>query len=212
MTDQQAQIKELRLRFNILASHLGGANTHLHYFLRLEEARKNYDKSFVKSYDFWEYTKLAHLETATFCLCRIYDEHGCAIQLHRFLNEIPKNGLDEVQKNLLQTDKAFCCEKSKVPAIEKLRHWRNHFGAHYNYQLTTFDGRRNLTGLKSKIAKTPSFTELQQLIDKGFEILERWASFYKSSSDFQKLIKDKDDYLFVLDAIQTKQIQMRIKR
>ena len=207
MSKHQSETEELRLRFHILATQLGVANTHLHYALRLEEARKNYDKSFLRAYDFWEYTKRAHLETATFYLCRTYDEHNCAIQLHRFLNEIPRASLNEVQKNILQTDMVFCCEKSKVPAVEKLRHWRNHFAAHYNYQLTTFRGRRDLTGLKSKTSKTPSLTELQQLIDRGFEILERWASFYKSSPAFQKLIKDKDDYLFVLEAIEEKRIK-----
>ena len=194
-----------------MASQLGIANTHLHYFLRLEEARNDFDKSFLKAYDFWEYTKRAHLEIATFYLCRTYDENDAAEHLCRFLNEIPKDKLSKEEERLIQIDKKFCQKKSTEPLLVKLRHWRNNFGAHFNYRLTTHEGRMDLSGLKLKISKTPSDAELQQLICKGFEILERWASFYKSSPNFQRLIKDKDDYLFVLDAIHEKRTRLKIK-
>ena len=66
--------------------------------------------------------------------------------------------------------------------------------------LATPEGRAILTD-----GKCPSATELQQLIDKGFEMLERWAVFHKAEPCFKKLPDEKDDYLFVLDAIQTKE-------
>jgi len=55
--------KELQTRLNVLAWHLGFANTHLHYFSKLEESRKTHGFDFLESYDFWEDTKRAHAET-----------------------------------------------------------------------------------------------------------------------------------------------------
>ena len=130
-----------------MAHGLGFANTHLHYFLKLEEARNGYGLDFQTSYDFWEYTKRAHLEIATYHLCNIFDENGSADSLWRLLNDLPKTGLDEKQAKLLGDDLAFCKEKSKEPLIVKLRHWRNNFGAHRNYNLSSKDGIMHFTSV-----------------------------------------------------------------
>jgi AbiU2 len=177
MPNQRSEIRRLRTRFNVLACQLGFANTHLHYFLRLEESRKNCAPAFLESYDFWQFTKQAHLEIATFYLCRTYDKNPSGDHLYRFLNEIPRGGLSEEKKEVLQADLDFCHQKSKAPAIGRLRNWRDNFGAHFNYRLTAYDGRETLSTLKSKALKTPSVAELQQLINKGFEILERKRLF-----------------------------------
>ena len=200
MTRQNIEIEKPQRRFNVLANQLLMANLHLHYFVRLDEAQPDYYPAFVKSHYFWQYTKRAHFQATIFQLGKAFDKDRGAIQIHRFLGEIPEAGLTKNQKALLQKDKKYCQEKSPDPLVEKLRHWRDNVGAHYNYRLATPEGRAILTD-----GKCPSDTELQQLIDKGFEILERWAVFHKAKPSFPKLPEEKDDYLFVLDAIQTRE-------
>jgi hypothetical protein len=200
MSEQKIEIGKPLRRFNVLANQLLMANLHLFYFMRLDEARADYYSAFVKSHYFWEYTKRAHLQATILQLGKAFDKDRGSIQMHRFLSEIPESGLTKNEKILLQSDKLFCQEKSPDPLVAKLRHWRDNVAAHYNYRMTTPEGRATLAD-----EKFPPYTELQQLIDKGFEILERWAALHKAMPGFKKLPDDKDDYLFVLDAIQTKE-------
>ncbi len=191
--------EELR-RFNVLANQLLMANLHLHYFTRLDEAQPDYYSSLSKSEYFWNYTKRAHFQSALLQVAKTFDKDRAAIQLYRFLSEIPPDNLTDCEKTLLQLDKSFCEENSLDPLVEKLRHWRDNVSAHYNYRMITPKGREIVAN-----GKCPSIVELQQLIDKGFEILERWAVVHKATPGFEKLPKEKDDYLFVLEAIQTKE-------
>jgi hypothetical protein len=196
----EQKIEKPQRKFNVLANQLLMANLHLHYFTKLDEAQPDYYSAFVKSHYFWQYTKRAHFQATILQLGKTFDKDQAAIQMFRFLDEIPKQGLTSDEKALLQKDQKFCQEKSTDPLVTKLRHWRDNVGAHYNYRLATPEGRAILAD-----GKCPSAIELQQLIDKGFEMLERWAVLHKAEPGFKKLPDEKDDYLFVLNAIQTKE-------
>src|SRR5277367_2652695 len=129
------KIEKSRRRFNVLANQLSMANLHFHYFMRLDEAQPDYYSAFVKSHYFWEYTKRAHLQATIIQLGKTFDKDRGAIQIYRFLGEIPENDLTKNEKILLQSDKLFCQEKSPDPLVAKLRHWRDNVVAHYNYRL-----------------------------------------------------------------------------
>ena len=81
------------------------------------------------------------------------------------------------------------------PKLAKLRAWRNRLLAHQDYDLT-------LEGLENFLTLNPvNLEEIQKLIDEGFSILERWASYYQRKSEIPKLVERKDGYRFVLESL-----------
>src|ERR1039458_7095172 len=107
----------MKLRFQFLACDLRFANTHLHYFSKLEDADTRYGSDFWKSHEFWQDTKRAHLEIAQFYLCCVFDKNSSADHLWRFLNDLPTADLNDQKLGLLKSDLAFCQPKSSEPLI-----------------------------------------------------------------------------------------------
>lgn len=209
------ELGKSRAKVEYLATQLGIANTHLYIFRKLRDAQAGeLRRELHKSLDFWHYTINAHIQAAIVHLCRVYDQQADhprarAIHLLRLLEEISHSKLTIAEKVQLQADLKFLqranrkAGTSPAPVVAKLRVWRNNLIAHRNYDLA-------ILGIDDFLKQYPvDLEEIQGLIDRGFEILDRWKRYYEHQSDLQRLAGGRDDYAFVLRALRQSLQQAR---
>jgi AbiU2 len=209
------ELGKSRAKVEYLATQLGIANTHLYIFRKLRDAQEGeFRRELHKALDFWHYTINAHIQAAIVHLCRVYDwqkDHpwGRTLHLLRLLEEISHLKLTSAESKHLQADLRFLQRPnlkvgtSPGPVVAKLRVWRNNLIAHRNYDLT-------ILGIDDFLKQHPvDLQELQGLVDRGFEILDRWKRYHGHQSDLQRLAEGKDDYAFVLHALRQSLQQAR---
>jgi hypothetical protein len=207
MTQMLTALGKSRAKVEYLATQLGIANTHLYLFTHLRAAQEGQlRKEMYKSLDFWHYTLGAHIQAVIVHLCRLYDYHGPhprgrALHLLLFVEETDESKLNTAELALRQSDLQFLQRANPntgaAPnlAVSKLRAWRNNLVAHRDYDLS-------LGGIAEFLKQFPvDLLELQTLIDRGFEILDRWKDYYGFEGQIQRLATGKDDYTFVLNAL-----------
>jgi hypothetical protein len=207
MTRMLTELGKSRAKVEYLATQLGIANTHLYLFTHLRAAHEGpLQKEMHKSLDFWHYTLGAHIQAVIVHLCRLYDyqgphRRGRALHLLLFVQEIDESKLNTPELALRQSDLQFLQKANpKTGAapdrvVSKLREWRNNLVAHRDYDLS-------LGGIAEFLKQFPvDLLELQALIDRGFEILDRWKHYYGFEGQIQRLAGGKDDYAFVLNAL-----------
>ncbi len=190
---------EQRRRFEVLATESAIANTHLHFFRGLWNARSEYSRELSKAKDFWDYTFSAHIEMALLQLCRIYDTHQDGINLFTLLLRIKKIARRQLQNSALQKldeDLRTVQRKSPDPLVTKLRYWRNNIIAHYNCRIA-------LTGRNDVWKENPwdNLDEIQMLIDRSFEMLDRYACTQDQQTIQKRLAEGKDGFQNVLHAL-----------
>ena len=195
-------------KFNWLAYDLAIANTSFYFYKKIVDAqRQEFRLELRKSREFWGYTKRAHEQTALAYLCRVYDTYRDrrkdrdAFHLLRLVEEIDESMLSDAEKRQRQADLEFLQKEDATkkrfpdPRVAKLRKWRNNLLSHSNEEVV-------LNGLKPFREKNPfAPEEIQQLVDQGFSIIERWALQYEVSFPIKKLAQERDDYLFVLESL-----------
>jgi hypothetical protein len=200
--------KKIR-RFKWLADDLAIANTSFYIYRNLLDAEKHgFRNEMQKSKEFWGYTQRAHCIVSLIYLCRVFDTYrnrirkaDDAFHLLRLVEEIDESKLSGQQNDQRRKDVNYLqredwkLNKFPDPKVARLRKWRNNLLSHSNEELI-------LKGLNDFIASNPlADSEIQQLIDDGFTILERWAPFYKASIPIKRLARSRDDYLCVLQTL-----------
>jgi hypothetical protein len=195
---------KMKMKVEHLGEQLAIANTHFHIYQKLRDAQiGEFQNEFYKSKDFWGYTTAAHIQIAVLHLCRIYDVHKAAFHLTRFLEEIPQTRFSQSDKDQWQ---AALVSLEQQASIKKLKKWRDSLIAHSNAKFS-------LDGLEQFLKDHPvDLKEIQELIDNGFSILERWAYHCEDEviqkridqgtlprRSFKKLAEGADDYRFVLE-------------
>jgi AbiU2 len=202
------ELGKSRREVEYLATQLGLANTFLYLFRGLRAAQQGqHHKEMHPALDFWNYTISAHIQAAIAHLCRLYDSRsdtgrGRALHLLDFVKHVDRSKLKGAEAALYKADLQFLHKgKSETgagadPVVTKLRMWRDNLIAHRNYHLS-------LGGVDQFLKEFPvDLDELQRLIDRGFEILDRWKHYYQCESEFPRFPSGKDDYRFVLAALQ----------
>jgi ribosomal 50S subunit-associated protein YjgA (DUF615 family) len=176
---------------NTLAIEVARANTYFHFFKQL---RENYH-DLAKAKDFWDYTLAAHMEMALLQLARVYDKCSKGLNLQYILKETKRKVLDNAKRQLLSKYEKECDKPDAL--VTKLREWRNNIIAHYN--------RSHALDRKHFWTLHPwEVSEVQELIDRAFEVLERCALMAGHQITFQKLAEGKDGYQVVLDCLRTR--------
>jgi hypothetical protein len=207
------ELGKSRAKFEYLATQLGIANTHLHFFRQLSAAKQDTrKKQFYKSLDFWGYTISAHIQATVVHLCRVYDpcldrrdkrnqRDEETFHLLRFLEEIDQSKLNASEQALRLSDLEFVqredakTSKRPHPSIAKLRIWRNKLVAHRARDLA-------IEGTYSFLQRYPSnLEEIQFLIDHAFEILDHWKRYYHCDGEIKRLAGGHEGYKLVLDAL-----------
>jgi hypothetical protein len=196
-------------KFKWVADDLAIANTSFYFYKKLFDARKRgFRRELRNSPEFWGYTERAHLIASLTYLCRVFDTHRekkqkdrDAFHLLRLVEEIDESKLSDLEKRQRQTDLDFLQRKDTKlnkcpnPKVAKLRKWRNNLLSHSNEGLI-------LKGLNDFLVLNPlTRSEIQQLINAGFSIMERWATHYKVRVPIKRLAQERDDYLIVLQSL-----------
>jgi hypothetical protein len=210
----QTEVKNdnLRKKFDHLAIELAIANTHLFFAQRMLKAQSGeLSKPFLLSWDFWNYTINAHIQGSFMRLCRAYDTYkdkqnkgaeAEAFHLLRYVREIETYFLHSGElKDLHTADMQFLLQQSgavtkRDEKVTVLRKWRNNVVAHSN-EAFIINGPRNFFS-KHQL----DVEDLQYLIDKGFQIMERWAAYYGGKPPVQRLVeKANDEWSFVVELL-----------
>jgi hypothetical protein len=183
-----SETDQLQTKFSLLIGELKAAKLFFSFFQKLTEAKNG--KDLVDSYGFWDQTITSYALSAFVCLCRVYDDYPkkptafkpTAFHLLKFVKDANKiNKTKWAEKWKQKTEKVKLCGdliflKSDHKVL-KLRKWRNNVICHRN--------QTSLLGGKNNFFKENGFNEREviELIERGFLILQHWASIYESDYD-----------------------------
>jgi hypothetical protein len=198
-----------------LANDIRKASDHFTLHCDLREAVENYERVFNETRAFWWLTINSNLDSCIFRLCRLYETEKNSLHLHNWLEFIKKNlhlfdsakfkarlktnpyvdSLADagVQPDLKQLAKDLQATSLKDPLVKRLYLLRCNVYAHKNARATA----RGADWLKDYPFK---YDEIEALIKRAFEILNRYSSLYKATS-FSKQLIGKEDYQTVLDCV-----------
>jgi len=190
-TSQPARRSQRLEEINALAIEVARANTHFHFFKQLQESY--HDLAAAK--DFWDYTLAAHIGMALLQIARVYDKSNDGLNLQHILEGIDRKVLDKAKTQLLSKYEKECDKPDAL--VTKLRAWRNNIIAHYNrgHALARNDFW-NLHPWEN--------SEVQELIDRAFEVLEWCALIDGHPNTFQRLAEGNDGYQMVLDRLRSR--------
>jgi len=215
--------EQLSKEMDVLQNQLFNAKAHFDIVMGLLDSWPKYPDVFRSSLAFWNLTTQAHSGMTVLHLCRLYDQNEQAIHLPGFLMAVDNSehlfniesfkdrigntpGRDVVylarfprvlDREQLQQDVLFC---SKIaPLVKKLIVWRNNIVAHSSYT-------HLISEQKPFHEKFPMpWNDLRTLIDTGFAIVNRYSSVFGASQYSENFLShQKNDYLFVLDSVQSR--------
>ena len=219
MSNKLKSIQEFDLHLTSLFHELRDANDHFYFVNCLVQAISDYEREINCAPTFWIYTINAHTSASMSHLCRVYDYDSAAVHLLFLLETVRDNpnvfckqalkqrlghraGGDDLVEHFGDPDMAqigadikFCRYPDPDPLVDKLRNWRHNLVAHLNKRVSIdFDSFKNQWPLEQK--------DIQELIKKGHDILERCAGWYDTRSLPLDLPSPCDkDYIFVFDSV-----------
>ena len=188
----------------------------VHYIIAkgLAQSGQQYSKEFIFSPVFWRFTYQAHIESVFYYLCKIYDQHDSAFHLRRlleivkqnialfeadnFARRLGKNAEEEIKfyksidQHQLQDDYDFVSKKN--PLVDKLKRWRDNVFAHRN--------PKQILSQKPFETNHPfPFSEIEFLINRGSEIINRYSGYF-SSTHYSTKLNGSDDFSYVLESLE----------
>jgi hypothetical protein len=155
----------------------------------------DYWREFGQSPAFWSLSFQSYIEAALNRLIRIYVGHPDALSLDSWLREIKKRPqLLPRRFDPVQLDKDLLSVSVKHdPIVKNLAKLRNNILAHINWDNVAKDLR-----LLEKYA--PSYTEVDALVSRALDILNRYSILFKGSA-WSPVISGHDDFRAILDAL-----------
>jgi hypothetical protein len=172
------------------------ANVYYELFKEASRLWKLYEKGVRYSPFFWAYTLRAHCQTALVYLHRIYDQNEKSFSLHRFLFTVRDNpdifdstavrnrrendahaedlipAIGPLDHSQLERDIEFCSDRN--PKVLNLKTWRD--------RITFHKDERELFRQKRFEEDYPlPFTDIDELIEAGFEILNRYSQYFDTT-------------------------------
>jgi hypothetical protein len=203
---------EFKPLLEALVDELMEAREHFHLHQQLTAAIADNSDAFNFSVSFWHLTFRAHIDAALMRLCKAYDLYESnTLNLRNFLETVQaypgifdepnfrerlKDNpyVDSLARDLeeptgrLQEDLDFV---TRGQTVKKLTIWRNNYIAHKN--------RNAAVALANFSVQHPlTFAEIDNLIDKGLEIVNHYSRLYQAS---HYIASQSDDYQYVLKAI-----------
>ena len=204
--------EELNQLLDALAYEIVDANIYHRLFCSLVDSISTNQKEFRQSNTFWGLTLDALREARLTRLCRIYDQESNGLNLVNLLDTIKANLnlFEEEHFRIRLQGNAFIdslAQEHRVPPVaelnldiefssirnplvKKLMIWRNNIVAH--------KGTKVSLGKDQILADNPlSEAEMEQLLDRSFEIFNRYSSLYRASTWSRQII-GHDDYKSLL--------------
>jgi hypothetical protein len=198
-----------------LSNDLVTANFHMQMLKSLDSAAGEYAAEMNESTAFWRLTMDAHRDTLHFRLCRAYDPFSGVLSLPNLLETIKKNlnifDTENFRERLkdnpfveslaehprvpdaaqLDADLEYVREETN-PAVEKLVKWRHNFFGHRSAQ--------PILGTPLMVSHALSGPEIEELANRGIEILNRYGYLFQAQTFSTNLIGG-DDYMALLRAM-----------
>ncbi len=199
----------------VLWDELHWADVYYGIFKEGSKLSKRYETAFNSAPFFWDYTLRAHRQTALVYVHRLYDQNADSFKLHRFLltirnhpeifeaNAVRKRRAkdphaDRLIKSIgpidhaqLERDIAFCSDKN--PRVKILKTCRDRMTFHKDeselFRDTPFEKDYPLV-----------FGDIDLLIDRGFEILNRYSEYFDTTQRSRNL-REWKDMEFVFEAL-----------
>jgi hypothetical protein len=216
-------IAEFEQHVNALVNQLFTANLHFQIGTGLRESWREYYQELIQAHVFWEYTIHAHDTMAVLGLCRVYDKTRVAawesLTLRRLIETVKANPnvfeqaefrkrlgqnphvdylsqrLPKLDADQIESDIEFCDNDLSIKELFLLR---NKLIAHADYEYS-IGKEKNY----SKSHPLP-YEDIQRLIDRGFEIMNRYSGIYIATTHSDRLASQRDqDYVEVLRALRT---------
>jgi AbiU2 len=204
--------EELSRLFNALAKEIVDANIYYQLFFGLTEEQQSSKIVFNQSCVFWSLTFDALKEAILIRLCRVYDQESSSLNLVNLLLTIQSNlhffeeqhfrdrlhnnafvdSLTKVDrmpsKEDINADIKYASNENQL--VKKLTLWRGNIIAHRGAKISL--------GKVSVLEDNPlPWTEVKELLDKGFEIYNRYSSLYDASTCPLEIV-GYDDYQSLL--------------
>lgn len=184
--------EQFNILLDTLAEGLLNAKQHYRIFKKLHESLDEYNREIYQHIGFWGWTFDAHLNMAILCLCRSYDKHRDALSLNKFLEIIksqPNRFSEDINQDELEKDIKLISNDN--PLIKKILSMRDKKIAHTDIKLSIE---------REKEPNLLSFEEIQILIDRGFEIYNKYRLLYNNSRISEEF-SGQDDYKYILSNI-----------
>jgi len=214
-------IAQLEQQLKGLIDQLFAANLHFKIGSGLRKSWREYYEELVQAHVFWKYTIHAHDTIALLGLCRVYDKTRAANQrcltMRRIIATVEANRrvfertefrkrlqqnphvdylsqrLPRLDAKQIEADIEFCDKDESVKALLVLR---NKLIAHADYEYSV--------GKEKDYSKSHPlpYEDIERLIDRGFEIVNRYSGVYIATTYSHRLASQQDqDYLEVLRAL-----------
>lgn len=203
-------------RLETVARDVCDANIYWRLYLDLQSEHEKNSNVWNESRTFWHLTLNAHSFTAVQCLARAYDQNENALHLRSWLKTIEANlhlfatpafkqrlaenrfvdSLAEASRipdaTQLAEDIRLC--SAADPKVNALLRHRNNISAHTNARMTA-EGRS--VGEQFGI----SVEEMEGLLDRAHEILNRYSGLFAAATYSTKII-GHDDYRYIFKCVQ----------
>ena len=187
------------------------ANFHYEILKELSRLCSEHHRAANMSAVFWTYTLRAHYQTAMVYLHRIYDQNQESFNLHRFLLTVRENreifdptNVRNRRKNdphaeyliraigeldLVKLEQDICFSSNENEKVKNLNAWRD--------RVTFHNDERELFRLKPFEDDYPP-PDIELLIEKGFEILNRYSQYFDTTVH-SKGCRDWKDMKFIFE-------------
>ncbi len=189
------------------------ANFYYEILVEVSRLCEEHSKAANLSPVFWTYTLRAHYQTAMVYLHRIYDQNKESFNLHRFLLTVRENRevfdsanvrkrresdphVDDLMGaigtlDLVQLNNDIQFSSNENPEVKNLNAWRD--------RVTFHNDERELFNQKRFEDENP-LPNIGLLIEKGFEILNRYSQYFDTTV-YSKGCRDWKDMKFVFEAL-----------
>ncbi|MGD0651724.1 MAG: hypothetical protein ABSA97_11395 [Verrucomicrobiia bacterium] len=215
MNSKLKNAEEFESHLISLFHELRSANDHFHFVNCLYQALSDYEREIQQSPAFWGKTIDAHVSAMWSYLCRVYDDHPAAVHLLFLLETVrdkpdifcktafkqrlgQAEGCDDLVDKFGDPDKgkveeyiSFCRDPN--PLVGGLREWRHNVVAHLNKRVST-----DVEQFKQQWPFEQK--DIQELINKGYEMLKMCAESY-DSRQLSLNLPSNNDYKFVFESI-----------
>ena len=171
-----------------LANEILNAAIHYRLYKDLNQSIPEYQDVMNVTPTFWNLTLNSHLTAARSALYRAYDFAAEGTNLPRLLAHIEDHV--SIDPKEIEQDRRLVARDE--PLIERNRWQRNNQFAHLNFENT-----QNQTVTQ---AKSITYGELETLIDRAFNILNKYSQYIRKG-EWERQIVSHDDYKHVLAAI-----------
>jgi hypothetical protein len=185
--------EELNRLFDALGDEIVEANFYHRILCNLLDCLGDYEREFAQSNTFWYLVFEAFHDARLTHLSRVYDKSQDSLNLARLLDTIKDHC--KVPVDQAQLSKDMKAVRKENPLVKELIGWRNAFVAHRDA-----DKSKSLQGTKALEQASRHRQKIETLLDRSFEIFNRYSSLYRNSTNSRQIV-GHDDYKSLLELV-----------